>query len=113
MYNGKLRIFAAGGGAIFLGFIPQKNCGEKPLPKYGPARYLTAGGNSKFEPMRWRFLPGSHKIETGQAERLAQVLRSVFNIAFCFAVAIHMFIYMCRRPFLRKGMKRAKASGMG
>ena len=63
--------------------------------------------------MRWRFLPGSHTIETDPPEQLARALRSVFNIAFGFAVAIHMFIYMCRRPFLRKGMKRAKASGMG
>ena len=46
--NGKPPISVAVFGAFFLGLYPQENCGEKPLLKYGLARYRSHDENSKL-----------------------------------------------------------------
>ena len=46
--NGKPPTSIASFGAFFLGPYPQEKCGEKPLLKYGLARYRSYDENSKL-----------------------------------------------------------------
>jgi hypothetical protein len=84
-----------------MGVEPHKKCREKPLPKYGLARYLTAGKNGKFVHMGLRISTRRLKPDKGERDQLANVLRFAGHMVFTSVVLISIFVYMCQRPFLK------------